>query len=88
MKNTFIISYDLIDGADYSSLWQALKDYGTWAKITESTWAIVTTQRAKEVRDNLLKYIPEDGRIFVIKSASVAAWRNVICSNEWLKKNL
>ncbi|MCX7637779.1 MAG: hypothetical protein N2044_08050 [Cyclobacteriaceae bacterium] len=88
MKNTFIISYDLVDGADYTGLWNALKEYGTWARITESTWAIVTTQKATEVRDNLLQFIPEGGRIFVVKSGSVAAWRNVICSNDWLKKNL
>ncbi len=88
MKKTFLITYDLPEGSDYTELYKALKDYGTWAKITKSTWAIVTDQKATQVRDALLKHIPDGGRLLVAKSGSVSAWRNVICSNEWLKKNL
>ena len=88
MKKTFIISFSAPTGTDYAPLFQALKGYGTWARITKTTWAIVTEEKASEVRDYLVKFLPKDGRIFVIKSAAVAAWRNVICSSEWLKKNL
>jgi hypothetical protein len=88
MKKTFIISYDLPEGSDYKDLYVALKSYGTWAKVTKSTWAIITERKAKEVRNHLLEYIPDGGRILVVKSGSIAAWRNVICSNDWLKKNL
>ena len=77
-----------MEGANYSDLKTAIKAYGIWAKITESTWAIVTVDSAKDIRENLLQYIPTGGRIFVLKSGSESAWRNVICSNEWLKKNL
>lgn len=84
----YIISYDLIEGGDYEGIFKAIKDYGTWAHITESTWAIVTEDDHVKIRDNLGKYVPDKGRIFVVKSASVGAWRNVICKNEWLKKNL
>ena len=88
MIKTFIISYDVPEGTDYTQLYDAIKSYGTWAKITESTWAIMTEDRAKEVRDYLINLLPSGSRLFVIKSGSIAAWRNVICSNEWLKKNL
>ncbi len=90
MKKTFIISYDLKNASDevYDELYQFFKDYGTWAHITESTWAIVTTERAKEVRDKIVEIIPSGSSVFVVKSGSIAAWRNVICRSEWLKKNL
>jgi hypothetical protein len=90
MKKTFIISYDLAEGSsvDYQELFQAIKSYGTWAKITQSTWAVVTEKKATEVRDHILEYLPENSRIFVIKSGSIAAWRYTICRSEWLKKNL
>lgn len=52
---TFIITYDLRKVRDYSSLYNAIKSYGTWARITESSWAIVTNQTAVQVRDFLLK---------------------------------
>jgi len=90
MKKTFIISYDLKRASDetYEDLYAFFKEYGTWAHITESTWAIVTTEKAKEVRDRIAEIVPSGSSIFVVKSASIAAWRNVICRSEWLKKNL
>ena len=88
MSNCYIISYDLKKKRDYASLYKAIKSYETWAKINESTWAIVTDQKAAEVRDFLLKNMDDDDCLFVIKSGLVAAWRNVGCKNEWLKKNL
>jgi hypothetical protein len=86
-QNTYIISYDL-KGDDYEPLYEAIKSYGTWAHITESTWAVVSSKKAVDIRDHLGEYLPKGSRLFVVKSGMVAAWRNVICSNEWLKKNL
>lgn len=88
MSNCYIINYDLRKDKDYDSLIKAIKAYGTWAKILKSCWAVVTTQSAVQVRDNLLKHMDNDDGIFVIKSGTEAAWRAVECSSEWLKKNL
>ena len=84
----YIISYDLRNQRDYQSLYEAIKEYGTWAKITESTWAIVTDESAVEIRNHLLNNIDDDDRLFVVKSGVEAAWRNVRCRDEWLKKRL
>ena len=75
----YIVTYDLVEaeGGDYEELIAAIKAYGTWAHITESTWAIVSDDRAKDVRDHLLTYVPDGSRMFVLKSGSAAAWRNV-----------
>lgn len=88
MQKTFIVTYDAHEDTNYESLYEALKSYKTWAKITESTWAIVTDQKATEVRDKLVKFLPKGSRLFLVKSASIAAWRNPICSSDWLKKHL
>jgi len=85
---TYIINYDLAEGGDYDSLIEAIKSYGTWAHLTESCWAIVTDKTASDVRDHLVQLLTPGSRLIVIKSGSVGSWRNVICSNEWLKKNL
>ena len=85
----YIVSYDLRNpGRNYEDLYERLKSYRKWAKLTESTWAIVTESSAVEVRDHLKYVLDENDRIFVIKSAGVAAWSNSICRNEWLKDNL
>lgn len=90
MEKTYIITYDLYDGEpeDYENIYNAIKEYRTWAHITESTWAIITTDRAKEVRDKLIDLMPDGSSLFVVKSGSIAAWRNVKCSSDWLKKHL
>ncbi len=88
MKNCYIISYDISDGGEYEELYKAIKEYGSWAHITESTWAITTSNGHKEIRDNLGKHLPDGSRLIVVKSGGAGAWRNVICRNEWLKGNL
>lgn len=86
--NTYVITYDLPEGSDYGPLYEAIKSYGTWAHITESTWAIVTSQPAGHVRDDLGSHVPAGGRLFVVRTGGQAAWRNVICTNTWLKEKL
>ena len=78
----------MADGGDYEELYQAIKDYGTWAHITESLFAVSTKQSAKEIRENLIHYLPKGSKLFVLKSGVEAAWENVICSNKWLKNKL
>lgn len=88
MRKTYLISYDMAEGGDYDTLYKAIKEYGTWAHITESLYVISTEQTASEIRDNLSSLFPKGSRLFVLKSGTEAAWENVICSNKWLKKNL
>ena len=86
---TYIISYDLKKpGQNYDQLYEAIKSYGTWARINESVWAVVTTNSAVYIRDHLTGFIDTNDRLFVIKSGVEAAWRNSICKNEWLKEHL
>ena len=43
MNKCYIISYDLMaPGKNYELLYNTIKSYGTWGKITESCWIIVT----------------------------------------------
>lgn len=84
----YIISYDLRKKRDYEALIDAIKAYGTWGHITESTWAVVTSTSAVDVRDNLTPYMDADDRLFIVKSGVEAAWVNVISRNEWLKEHL
>ena len=85
---TYIISYDLVRQRNYDDLYNVIKSYGTWGKITESTWAVVSTMTAVQIREHLSTVLDHDDRLFVIKSGVEAAWKNAICKNEWLKENL
>lgn len=84
-----IIEYDLRSpGRNYDELYKAIKSYGVWAHITESTWFIKTSESCVQVRDKLLAHMDGNDRIFVAALTGVAAWSNVLCDSEYLKKNL
>lgn len=86
--SAYIVSYDLVKHKDYASLHTAIKSFKKWARITDSTWLICSPKKSTEIRDELLDHMDSDDRIFVIKSSGIAAWKNVACSNDFLKSNL
>lgn len=88
MVSTFIVVYDLSKDGNPDGLYEKFKTYDGWAKITESSWAIASEKKASEIRNELVPFIGSTGRLFILKSGKAAAWRNVIASNDWFKKNL
>ena len=86
---SYIITYDLLSpGQKYDELHEQIKSYGTWARVTESNWIVVTDKSAVQIRDHLLSCIDSGDRLFVVKSGTEAAWHNTRCKNEWLRKHL
>ena len=55
------------------------KDY---SKLYESS------SSSSEIRDNLKSYVDADDKLFVARLTGEAAWRNVLCTDKWLKDNL
>lgn len=84
----YIVSYDLHTGGDYEDLIAAIKSYGTWAHITESTWAVVTKKSASDIRTHLGSYMKAEDRILIVRSGVESAWANAICKDTWLYDNL
>lgn len=85
--SSFIITYDLVNSRDYQKLYDAIQSLGNWARVVESVWIVTSELSSAQIRDELLKYIDDDDRIFVTKSSGEAAWRNTRCSGEWIKNN-
>ena len=84
-----IISYDLCaPSRNYDALYKAIKAYGKWAHITESTWFINTSSTCAEIREDLASHMDKNDRLFVGELKRAAAWRNVICDSSYLKENL
>ena len=86
--SSFIISYDLISDKDYSSLYEAIRNYGSYAHILESVWIIKSSTSSTNIRDNLKSYIDSDDKIFVAKLSGESAWRNLSTEvSNWIKEN-
>lgn len=85
---TYLISYDLRKSRDYGPLYDAIKSYGSWAHVLESTWAVKTADSAKAIRDKLAAEMDGDDGLSVVKTGGEAAWNNVLCKGSWLKDNV
>lgn len=86
---SMIIEYDLrTPGRNYDELYKAIKNFSEWARITESTWFIKTSDSCVQVRDKLLAHMDGNDRIFVAELTGTAAWSKVLCDSEYLKENL
>ncbi|MEK6384088.1 MAG: CRISPR-associated protein Cas2 [Paraburkholderia tropica] len=89
---TFIVGYDLTnkDGHDYANLIDALKtSFSNWWHHLDSTWVIVTSKTAVEVRDTLSPHMHRDDKLFVAQASGVGAWRGFNDKGaSWLKDNL
>lgn len=84
----YIISYDLVGFRNYEAIHNAIKSYGSWAKVTESTWVIMTYQSSTQIRDYLIKFMHYNDKILVMKGGGEAAWNNAMADNNWLMENL
>jgi len=89
MESCYLIIFELNRPLkSYRSFYDAMKAYGTWGKITKTTWAIVSFDNAADIRDYLSSFLINGDRILVIKSGGKAAWINTIADNNWVKDNL
>lgn len=75
--NSFLISYDLISNKDYSSLYKAIRDYGSFAHVLESVWIVKSSTSSSDIRNNLKSYIDSDDKLFVAKLSGESAWTNL-----------
>ena len=86
---SMIIEYDLCSpGRNYNTLYETIQAYGVWARITESTWFIKTGDSCVQVRDKLKKCMDSNDRLFVVELTGTAAWSNILCDSDYLKKHL
>ncbi len=86
----YIVTFAVANIENKNRLTGRLKAYGTYCPIHENCWAIVTDQKAVQVRDNLMEVIKTPDKIFVIKSGVEAAWSGVHSEkhSDWLKEKL
>lgn len=90
MMKSLIVTYDLCGkGKNYDELYERIKQYGTWAHITESSWFIKTSSSCSTVRDHLGAVLDHDDALFVAELTGSAAWGGLSQDmTNYLKQNL
>ena len=86
----YIVTFEVTSDETREKLRERLKSYGYFCPILNNCWAIMTEKKAADVRDDLTKLVGPNGRLFVIRSGTEAAWYNSYGTthDEWLKRNL
>jgi hypothetical protein len=75
MSRVLIISYDLVNpGQNYNTLIAAIRAYGTWARLGGSAYLILTAQEPTAVRDNLMRSLDKNDKLFVGAAPAPSAW--------------
>ena len=84
----YIITYDLSKpGRNYGDLYKRIKSYSTWAKITESSWAVSTDRTAEQIRDNLKEALDSNDKL-LMGLLGRSAWSGLTKElTDWLKEN-
>ena len=87
--NTYIVIYDLSQpGRNYDDLYNRIKLCGSWAKITESSWAIRSSQTPVAIRDYLQGALDQNDKILV-GQLGACAWAGLDTGvPDWLKQNI
>ena len=85
----YIVSFQAKELAVRQRLRERLRSYEKYCPINNTCWAIMSEQKAAEVRDFLKEMLEPGDKLFVIRSGTAAAWRGLPTKNgEWLKRNL
>ncbi|MDD9745515.1 MULTISPECIES: hypothetical protein [Marinovum] len=84
----YIVTYDLNNETKRPPLLEDIKSYSAWAKLSESSYAISTTESTTDVYNALKKHIDSDDRIYIITLKKPWSGFGSKQVNEWLDNNL
>ena len=90
MSQIYGVSYDLRQpGRNYSALYDLLRSYPNWCRVTESYRLVQTTETAVQLRDKVAKVLDANDRIFVAITTGPAAWQGLPQDvSDWLHAQL
>lgn len=83
-----LVTYDLYQpGQDYSDLYEIIKGYA-WAKLSESSYAIETSESPQTIFDKLNPHIDGNDQLYVVTLKSPYWGRGSSEVDDWLRSRL
>ncbi len=85
----YLITYDLKKpGQDYSGLLKEIKKFSSWARLSESSYAVETNQTPETVCNTLRRHMDANDNIYVINLKRPYSGFGPQEVNDWLEKKL
>ncbi|RWR28816.1 hypothetical protein D2T31_11935 [Sinirhodobacter populi] len=85
---SYLITYDLNREVRRPKIVDAIREFGTWAKLSESSYAIVTWKTADQVYDDFKQYLDNNDSFYVISLRQPLAGQGDAKVNEWLQNQI
>jgi hypothetical protein len=87
--SALLVTYDLKgSGGDYSGLLGKIKSYPSWARLSESSYAIATDTSPQAVFSALKPFLDANDNIYVITLKQPYSGYGPKEVNDWLDKHL
>jgi hypothetical protein len=84
----YIVTYDLNKEVIRPKIVDAIKKYGSWAMLSESSYAIATAQTAETVYDGLSPLLDNNDQLYVITLKRPYYGQGAKEVNDWLASQL
>lgn len=85
---TFIVTYDLNNEVRRPPILDEIKKTDGWAMLSESSYAIYTSETVSEVYSRFEPMIDDDDSFYVITLRRPYTGRGYVKVNDWLEKHL
>jgi len=85
----FLITYELNGSRDYSSFFDAIKQFGAWWHYIDNSWVVKTNKNPSEITDKLkphLDSIKDSLLVIEIKASNKQGWLPKKAYS-WFKRN-
>lgn len=86
--NVLLITYDLNNEDNRPDVVDKIKEIGSCAKLSESSYAVATSKTPRTVHKILEDIFDEDDNIYVITLKRPRSGRGPKRTNQWLDKHL
>ena len=84
----FLITYDLNNEDSRPNITGDIKKFKSWAKLSESSYAVNTNLSAEAVYNRMKKFLDADDNLYVIGLRKPLVGQGSIKVNKWLETNL
>lgn len=85
----YLVTYDLKKpGQDYTDILKKIHASDSWARLSESSYAIQTSWTEKQLYDYLKPHLDQNDNLYVIALCRPWTGRGPKDVNDWLERNL
>ena len=89
--NSYLISFQLNNTANYNIASERIRNYPKWARVMDNVWIIQSDLKLTDVRESISSLLGENGGSVLVVLLNNNVWGTYAVSKEvtdWMKENI